>query len=166
MYCLKLVHARSFLLGMLLSVPLLVIAGTAEIDELADIDVRQEQLNLKKDWARYRLEKRQHECYDKFFTSMCLENARLDYRQEIRDIRQQEVPMHDRQRMLKSIIKDEHDKERIADRESSEKAAKREENVKAFEKKQAEEVKRESGVTKKKEDADKRAKENKKAVPF
>ena len=71
-----------------------------------------------------------------------------------------------RQRMLKSIIKDEHDKERIADRESSEKAAKREENVKAFEKKQAEEVKRESGVTKKKEDADKRAKENKKAVPF
>ena len=141
-------------------------AGTAELDELADIDVRQEQLNLKKDWARYRFEKRQHECYDKFFTSACLENARLDYRQEIKDVRQQEVPMHDRQRLLKSIIKDEHDKERIAQRESTEKAIKREENVRAYERKQAEEAKRESGVAKKKEDADKRAKENKKASPF
>lgn len=163
---LNLVNVIGLLLSLLLSAPLLTKAGTAELDELADIEIRQEQLNLKKDWARYRFEKRQHECYDKFFTSACLENARLDYRQEIRDVRQQEVPMHDRQRLLKSIIKDEHDKERIAQRESAEKAAKREENIKAYEKKQAEEAKRESGVAKKKEDADKRAKENKKASPF
>ena len=157
---------KIWLLGALLVAPLLAAAGPAELEELADIDARQDQLNLKKDWARYRLEKKQHECYDKFFTSSCLENARLDYRKEIKEIREQEIPMHDRQRLLKSIIKDESDKERIAQRESTEKAAKRQENLKAYETKQAEEAKREADIAKKKEDADKRSKENKKATPF
>jgi len=157
---------KIWLLGALLVAPLLAAAGPAELEELADIDARQDQLNLKKDWARYRLEKKQHECYDKFFTSSCLENARLDYRKEIKEIREQEIPMHDRQRLLKSIIKDESDKERIAQRESAEKAAKRQENLKAYETKQAEEAKREADIAKKKEDADKRSKENKKATPF
>ena len=157
---------KIWLLGALLVAPLLAAAGPAELEELADIDARQDQLNLKKDWARYRLEKKQHECYDKFFTSSCLENARLDYRKEIKEIREQEIPMHDRQRLLKSIIKDESDKERIAQRESAEKAAKRQENLKVYETKQAEEAKREADIAKKKEDADKRSKENKKATPF
>lgn len=157
---------RKWLLGVLIVTPCFALAGSAELAELADIDVRQEQLNLKKDWARYRLEKKQHECYDKFFTSFCLDHARLDYRAEIKAIREQEIPMHDRQRLLKSIIKDENDKERIAQRESAEKAAKREENIKAFEKKQADEAAREAESAKKKANADQRAKENKKASPF
>ena len=144
----------------------LVMAGPSEVAELADIEVRQEQLNLKKDWARYRLEKKQHECYDKFFTSHCLEQARLEHRQELKEIREQEIPMHDRERLLKSIIKDENDQGRIAKRASPEKAEKRKENVEAFEKKQAEEAKRQSDVDKKKADADKKALENKKATPF
>ena len=56
--------------------PTLAIAGPAEEAELVDIDQRQANLNLKKDWAKYRLEKKQHECYDKFFTTRCLDQAR------------------------------------------------------------------------------------------
>ena len=46
-------------------------AGPAEEAELADIEKRQSNLNLQKDWAKYRLEKKQHDCYDKFFTTRC-----------------------------------------------------------------------------------------------
>lgn len=157
---------KKWLLGAFIMTPCLALAGPAEVAELTDIDIRQEQLNLKKDWAKYRLEKRQHECYDKFFTNSCLDHARLDYRAEIKAIREQEIPMHDRQRLLKSIIKDENDKERIAQRESADKAAKREENLKAYEKKQVDETTREAESEKKKANAEQRAKENKKANPF
>jgi hypothetical protein len=157
---------KNFLFTVLIVTPLLALAGPAELDELADIEVRQEQLNLKKDWARYRFEKRQHECYDKFLTSLCLENARLDYRQEIRDVRQQEVPMHDRQRLLKSMLKDENDLARSKNKEAEEKAIKREQNIKSYEKKQAEEAKREADIVKRKLDADQRNQDNKKANPF
>ncbi len=141
-------------------------AGPAEQAELDDIAQRQEQLNLKRDWAKYRLEKSQHECYDKFFTSRCLEKARLAHRQEIREIRAQEVPMHERERVLKAILKDERDAQRIQDKQDPAKAQKREENVKAFEQKQMDKVKREEDLEKRGADSENRAKENKKATPF
>lgn len=149
-----------------MSVSTLAWAGPAEQAELDDIAERQEQLNLKRDWAKYRLEKRQHECYDKFFTSRCLENARLAHRQEIRDIRAQEVPMHERERVLKAILKDERDAQRLQDKQDPVKAQKREENVKDFEQKQMDKVKREEDLQKRRADSENRAKENKKATPF
>jgi endo-1,4-beta-D-glucanase Y len=141
-------------------------AGPSEQSELDDIAVRQEQLNLKRDWVKYRLEKSQHDCYDNFFTSRCLEKARLLYRQEIKEIRAQEVPMHERERALKAILKDERDAQRISERDDAAKAEKRADNVKAFEQKKQDESKRQADLEKRRLDSETRAKENKKATPF
>ena len=42
----------------------MTLAGPAEVAELAEIEKSQNNLNLQKDWAKYRLEKKQHDCYD------------------------------------------------------------------------------------------------------
>ena len=154
------------LLAVFVMLPMLVLAGPAEEAELADIDQRQANLNLKKDWAKYRLEKKQHDCYDKFFTTRCLDQARLEHRQEIKEIRAQEIPMHERQRVLKAILKDEKDAERLKQRNDPLKEEKRSENVKAFEQKQIDRNKREADLSKKRADSVKRANDNKKATPF
>ena len=152
--------------ALFLVLPTLAIAGPAEEAELVDIDQRQANLNLKKDWAKYRLEKKQNECYDKFFTTRCLDQARLEHRQEIKEIRSQEIPMHERQRVLKAILKDEKDAERLKQRNDPLKEEKRAENFKAFEQKQIDRDKREAELAKKRADSERRANENKKATPF
>jgi hypothetical protein len=141
-------------------------AGPAEVAELAEIEKNQSNLNLQKDWAKYRLEKKQHDCYDKFFTTRCLEKARLEHRQETKEIRAQEIPMRERERVLKSIIKDEQDEQRIKDRNDPAKAKQRADNVKDYEKKQSDQVKREEDLVKKRADSEKRAQENKKGNPL
>jgi hypothetical protein len=141
-------------------------AGPAEVAELAEIEKSQSNLNLQKDWAKYRLEKKQHDCYDKFFTTRCLEKARLEHRQETKEIRAQEIPMRERERVLKSIIKDEQDEQRIKDRNDPAKAKQRADNVKDYEKKQSDQVKREEDLVKKRADSEKRAQENKKGSPL
>jgi hypothetical protein len=141
-------------------------AGPAELAELAEIEKSQSNLNLQKDWAKYRLEKKQHDCYDKFFTTRCLEKARLEHRQEIKEIRAQEIPMRERERVLKSIIKDEQDEQRIKDRNDPAKAKQRADNVKDYEQKQLDQTKREEDLVKKRADSEKRAQENKKANPL
>jgi hypothetical protein len=141
-------------------------AGPAEVAELAEIEKSQSNLNLQKDWAKYRLEKKQHDCYDKFFTTRCLEKARLEHRQEIKEIRAQEIPMRERERVLKSIIKDEQDEQRIKDRNDPAKAKQRADNVKDYEQKQLDQIKREEDLVKKRADSEKRAQENKKANPL
>jgi hypothetical protein len=141
-------------------------AGPAEVAELAEIEKIQSNLNLQKDWAKYRLEKKQHDCYDKFFTSRCLEKARLEHRQEIKEIRSQEIPMRERERVLKSIIKDEQDEQRVKDRNDPAKAKQRADNVKDYEQKQLDQIKREEDLVKKRADSEKRAQENKKANPL
>ena len=142
------------------------IAGPAEVAELAEIEKSQSNLNLQKDWAKYRLEKKQHDCYDKFFTTRCLEKARLEHRQEIKEIRAQEIPMRERERVLKSIVKDEQDEQRIKDRNDPAKAKQRADNVKDYEQKQLDKIKREEDLVKKRADSEKRAQENKKGSPL
>jgi hypothetical protein len=141
-------------------------AGPAEVAELAEIEKIQGNLNLQKDWAKFRLEKKQHDCYDKFFTTRCLEKARLEHRQEIKEIRSQEIPMRERERVLKSIIKDEQDEQRIKERNDPAKAKQRADNVKDYEQKQLDQIKREEDLVKKRADSEKRAQENKKANPL
>jgi len=141
-------------------------AGPAELAELTEIEKSQSNLNLQKDWAKYRLEKKQHDCYDKFFTTRCLEKARLEHRQEIKEIRAQEIPMRERERVLKSMIKDEQDEQRIKDRNDPAKAKQRADNVKNYEQKQLDQTKREEDLVKKRADSEKRAQENKKANPL
>jgi hypothetical protein len=146
--------------------PNISFAGSAEQAELSDISDRQEQLNLKRDWAKYRLEKSQHDCYDKFFTSRCLDQARLEHRQEIKLIRAQEIPMHERERVLKSIIKDEREAERAATRADQAKAEQRAINVKDFEQKKIDQEQRQKDLEKRRADSEAKAKENKKSGPF
>ena len=141
-------------------------AGPTEVAELAEIEKIQANLNLQKDWAKYRLEKKQHDCYDKFFTTRCLEKARLEHRQEIKEIRAQEIPMRERERVLKSMIKDEQDEQRIKDRNDPAKAKQRADNVKDYEQKQLDQTKREEDLVKKRADSEKRAQENKKDNPL
>jgi hypothetical protein len=141
-------------------------AGPAEVAELAEIEKIQGNLNLQKDWAKFRLEKKQHDCYDKFFTTRCLDKARLEHRQEIKEIRAQEIPMRERERVLKSIIKDEQDAQRIKERNDPAKAKQRADNVKDYEQKQLDQIKREEDLVKKRAESEKRAQENKKGSPL
>ena len=141
-------------------------AGPAEVAELAEIEKIQGNLNLQKDWAKFRLEKKQHDCYDKFFTTRCLDKARLEHRQEIKEIRSQEIPMRERERVLRSIIKDEQDAQRIKERNDPAKAKQRADNVKDYEQKQLDQIKREEDLVKKRADSEKRAQENKKGSPL
>jgi hypothetical protein len=141
-------------------------AGPAEVAELAEIEKIQGNLNLQKDWAKYRLEKKQHDCYDKFFTTRCLDKARLEHRQEIKEIRAQEIPMRERERVLKAIIKDEQDAQRIKERNDPAKAKQRAANVKDYEQKQLDQIKREEDLVKKRAESEKRAQENKKGSPL
>jgi len=146
--------------------PNIPFAGPAEQAELSDISDRQEQLNLKRDWAKYRLEKSQHDCYDKFFTSNCLDKARVIHRQEIKEIRAQEIPMNERERVLKSIIKDERDAERAANKADQAKAEQRAINVKEFEQKKIDQQQRQQDLDKRRAESEVKAKENKKSGPF
>jgi hypothetical protein len=143
-----------------------VFAGPAEVAELAEIEKIQGNLNLQKDWAKFRLEKKQHDCYDKFFTTRCLDKARLEHRQEIKEIRAQEIPMRERERVLKAIIKDEQDAQRIKERNDPAKAKQRAANVKDYEQKQLDQIKREEDLVKKRAESEKRAQENKKGSPL
>jgi len=162
-YCRILLGAFFTSLSLLTTV---AFAGPAEVAELAKIEKIQSNLNLQKDWAKFRLEKKQHDCYDKFFTTRCLEKARLEHRQEIKEIRSQEIPMRERERVLKSIIKDEQDEQRIKERNDPAKAKQRADNVKDYEQKQLDQIKREEDLVKKRADSEKRAQENKKANPL
>ncbi|MBU3541719.1 MAG: hypothetical protein EBS31_05795 [Burkholderiaceae bacterium] len=150
----------------LLFLPLAALAGPAEEAELADLETRQENLNLQKDWAKYRWDKKQHDCYSRFFVNRCLDEARLVYREEIKAIRAQETPLKERQRVLKAIQKDERDQQREAERLSEEKARERQKNVETFEQKQIDMQARQQDVEKRRQDSEKRANENKKATPF
>ena len=146
--------------------PNFILAGPAEQAELSDISNRQEQLNLKRDWAKYRLDKSQYDCNSQFFTTSCLDKARLLHRQEIKEIRAQEIPMNERERVLKSIIKDERDAERAASQADQAKAEQRAINVKDFEQKKIDQQQRQQDLEKRRADSEIRAKENKKSGPF
>lgn len=148
-------NSKLVLAGIFLTLSISSLAGPLEEAELDDIALRQELLNTKKDWAQYRLEKRQHECYQKFFTSPCLDQAKADYKKEIKEIRLQEKPMHERERQLKAIIKDERDLQRAEDRLDPEAARKREENVRKYEQKQVDEQQRQKDVEQRREKAKK-----------
>ena len=74
--------------------------------------------------------------------------------------------MRERERVLKSIVKDEQDAQRIKERDDPAKAKQRADNVKDYEQKQLDQVKREEDLVKKRADSEKRAQENKKGNPL
>lgn len=157
---------KSSLIVLILSFVGLTLANPEQVQELKKIDEVQERLDLQKQWARYRLDKANVECYKKFFTTSCLKDNRAIYNQEMKVIRDQELPMHDRQRDLKESLKTERDKERETERNDPEKVKERADNRRAFEEKQERRVQRARDLEERRKDADKRSKENRNSSPF
>lgn len=139
----------------------LVLATPAEEAQLEQLDKIERELELQRDWAKYRWEKTNSECYQKYWVNSCLKDSRAEYRKEIDPIRAQEVELHEVQRKLRASIKDQRDAAKIAERASAEKAAERTANQKEFEEKQKAAATRAADVEQRRKDAPKRAQENK-----
>ena len=139
----------------------LVLATPAEEAQLEQLDRIESELELQRDWAKYRWDKKNSECYQRYWVNSCLKDSRADYRKEIDPIRAQEVELHEVQRKLRASIKDQRDAAKIAERASAEKAAERSANQKEFEEKQKAAAARAADVEQRRKDAPKRAQENK-----
>ena len=139
----------------------LSLATPAEEAQLEQLDKIERDLELQRDWAKYRWDKANSECYQKYWVNDCLKDSRAQYRKEIDPIRAQEVELHEVQRKLRASIKDQRDATKIAERASAEKAAERVANQKEFEEKQKAAAARAADVEQRRKDAPKRAQENK-----
>ena len=69
----------------------IALATPAEEAELEQLDKIEQELELQREWSKYRWGKASSECYQKYWVNSCLRDARADYRKEIDPIREQEV---------------------------------------------------------------------------
>ncbi|ANI99102.1 hypothetical protein A8O14_02740 [Polynucleobacter wuianus] len=139
----------------------LALATPAEETELAKLDKIEAELELQRDWAKYRWNKASTDCYQNYWVNYCLRSARADYRKEIDPISEQERALHEVQRNLRKSIKDQEDQKRAAERAAPEKAAERADNQREFEDKQKAAAARAADLEQRRKDAPKRAQENK-----
>jgi hypothetical protein len=139
----------------------LALATPAEDAELKKLDKIEQELELQRDWAKYRWGKASSECYQNYWVNYCLRSARAEYRKEIDPISEQERALHEVQRNLRKSIKDQDDQKRIAERASPEKAAERVDNQREFDEKQKAAAARAADLEQRRKDAPKRAQENK-----
>ena len=84
----------------------MALATPAEEDQLEQLDKIENELEVQRDWAKYRWEKASSDCYQNYWVNYCLGSARADYRKEIDPIRAQEVELHEVQRKLRESLKD------------------------------------------------------------
>ena len=138
-----------------------VLATPAEEAQLEQLDKIEQELELQREWAKYRWDKTNSECYQKYWVNSCLRDSRAEYRKEVDPIRAQEVELHVVQRQLRASIKDQRDAAKIAERASAEKVAERADNQKEFEEKQKAAAARAAELEQRRKDAPKRAQENK-----
>jgi len=138
-----------------------VLATPAEETELDQLNKIEQELELQREWAKYRWGKSQAECYQKYWVNYCLSSARAQYRKEIDPITEQEIALHEVQRKLRKSLKDQEDIKRAAERASPVKAAERVDNQREFEEKQKAAVVRAADLEQRRKDAPKRAQENK-----
>ncbi len=136
-------------------------ATPAEEAELEQLNKIEQELELQRDWAKYRWGKASSECYQNYWVNSCLKDTRALYRKEIDPIRQQEVALHEVQRKLRESLKNQEDIKRAAERASPEKAAERAANQREFEQKQKDAAARAADLEQRRKDAPKRAQENK-----
>jgi len=139
----------------------LVLATPAEEAELEQLDKIEQELELQREWAKYRWGKASSECYQKYWVNSCISSARTQYRKEIDPITDQEIALHEVQRKLRKSLKDQDDIKRAAERASPEKAAERADNQREFEEKQKAAAQRAADLEQRRKDAPKRAQENK-----
>lgn len=138
-----------------------VLATPAEEAELEQLDRIEQELELQREWAKYRWGKTSSECYQKYWVNSCLKDARASYRKEIDPIREQEIALHEVQRKLRESLKNQEGIKRAAERASPEKAAERVANQREFEQKQKDAAARAADLEQRRKDAPKRAQENK-----
>ncbi len=136
-------------------------ATPAEEAELAKLDKIEQELELQREWAKYRWGKASSDCYQNYWVNYCLRSARADYRKEIDPISEQELALHEVQRKLRKSIKDQEDQKRAAERASPVKAAERTDHQREFEEKQKAAAARAADLEQRRKDAPKRAQENK-----
>ena len=72
----------TFLSGVALATP-------AEEAELEQLDKIERELELQREWAKYRWGKASSECYQQYWVNSCIKDARAAYRREIDPIREQ-----------------------------------------------------------------------------
>ena len=159
----RLPQSKIFFAIALLSITLsgTVIATPAEEAELEQLNKIEQELELQREWAKYRWGKTSAECYQKYWVNSCLKDARATYRKEIDPIREQEVSLHEVQRKLRESLKNQEDIKRAAERASPEKAAERAANQREYEQKQKDAAARAADLEQRRKDAPKRAQENK-----
>jgi hypothetical protein len=138
-----------------------VLATPAEEAELEQLNKIEQELELQREWSKYRWGKAQSECHQKYWVNYCISSARTQYRKEIDPITQQEIALHEEQRKLRKSLKDQEDIKRAAERASPVKAAEREDNQREFEEKQKASAARAADLEQRRKDAPKRAQENK-----
>jgi len=149
------------ILLLVMSLSGVALATPAEEAELDRLDKIEQELELQREWAKYRWGKASSECYQNFWVNYCLRSARADYRNAVDPIQEQEIALHEVQRGLRKSIKDQEDKKRAAERASPEKAAERVDNQREFEEKQKAAAARAADLEQRRKDAPKRAQENK-----
>lgn len=156
-------HAKIFISIFLFVTSLsgVALATPAEEAELEQLDKIEQELELQREWAKYRWGKTSSECYQKYWVNSCLKDARAAYRKEIDPIREQEIALHEVQRKLRESLKNQEDIKRAAERASPEKAAERAANQQEFERKQKDAAARAADLEQRRKDAPKRAQENK-----
>jgi uncharacterized protein YeeX (DUF496 family) len=137
------------------------LATPAEEAELEQLNKIEQELELQREWVKYRWGKAQAECHQKYWVNYCISSARTQYRKEIDPITQQEIALHEEQRKLRKSLKDQEDIKRAAERASPVKAAERKDNQREFEEKQKAAVARAADLEQRRKDAPKRAQENK-----
>ena len=138
-----------------------VLATPAEEAELEQLNKIEQELELQREWSKYRWGKAQSECHQKYWVNHCISSARTQYRKEIDPITQQEIALHEEQRKLRKSLKDQEDIKRAAERASPVKAAERKDNQREFEEKQKAAAARAADLEQRRKDAPKRAQENK-----
>ena len=146
---------------LLSSISGITLATPVEEAELAKLDKIESELELQRDWAKYRWGKASSDCYQNYWVNYCLRSARAEYRKEIDPISEQERALHEVQRNLRQSIKDQEDQKRAAERASPVKAAERVDNQREFEDKQKAAAARAADLEQRRKDAPKRAQENK-----
>ena len=130
----------------------MALATPAEEDQLEQLDKIENELEVQRDWAKYRWEKASSDCYQNYWVNYCLGSARADYRKEIDPIRAQEVELHEVQRKLRESLKDQRDAKRAAERTA---------NQREYDEKQKDAATRAADREQRRQDAPKRAQENK-----
>jgi hypothetical protein len=139
-----------------------IVSATPEEEaELEKLNAIEKQLEIQREWVTYRWEKASFECYKNYWVNYCLNDARASYREELDPIREQEIALHEAQRILRISLKDQEDQRRAAERASPLKAAERADNQRQFEEKQKAAAARAADLEQRRKDAPKRAQENK-----